>query len=449
MPGKFRSVLRDARLRVWLFVFPALAILTATLAALILNGHEATGQRREADRRYVQALDVLLATSEIKSAVNAAIRGERGYLLTNDRRFLGPYAESRRDIPRLFGRLRGLTGGNPRQSAGLERLRRRLASYYALLDHTIALAAAGRRDEAQRVVRQGLGKREVENVLREVGRIEAEERRLLALRRAIFARADGRSENYGMALAAAGLAMLILLVLSAIAALRANARADEATAELRRIATTDALTGLWNRRHLLERMEAEIGRSRRGGRPLCVAILDVDHFKRVNDRHGHPAGDEVLRVLAALLRDAVRSSDVIGRMGGEEFAILMPETPGPGPARLRAASREGGAKAGRASVRSRADRDPEHRDRPSGRPGAFRQADLPGRRGALRRQGGGAELREAGRLRAAPRWRCVDRLSDFGRRSGKSVPYARASVRTHARARVCKPDRRAATSSRD
>lgn len=320
-----KGMLGNARLRVWLFVFPALAILTATLAALILNSHEATSQRREADRLYVQALDVLLATGGIKSAVNAALRGERGYLLTHDRRFLGPYEESRRDIPRLFDRLRGLTH-NSRQRADAERLRQRLASYYALLDHTIALAAAGRADEAQQVVRQGLGKREVENVLREVARIEAEEHRLLGRRRAVYARADRHSEYYEIALAGAGLAMLILLVAAAITALRANERADEATAELRRIATTDVLTGLWNRRHLLERLEAETGRSRRNGRPLCLAILDIDHFKQVNDLHGHPAGDEVLRVLAGLIKDAVRLSDVVGRMGGEEFAILMPET---------------------------------------------------------------------------------------------------------------------------
>lgn len=325
MRRTLKGMIGNARLRVWLFVFPALAILTATLAALILNSHEAIGQRREADQRYVQTLDVLLVTSGIESAVNAALRGERGYLLTHDVRFLGPYAESRREIPGLYNRLQGLTH-NARQRTDAERLRQRLASYYALLDHTIALADAGRRDDAQEVVRRGLGKREVENVLREVSRIEAEEHRLLAQRRAASALADRRSESYGLALAGAGLAMLGLLVLSAITALRANGRADEATAELQRIATTDALTGLWNRRHLLERLEAETGRSRRNGRPLCVAILDVDHFKRVNDRHGHPGGDEVLRALARQIKDAVRLSDVVGRMGGEEFAILMPET---------------------------------------------------------------------------------------------------------------------------
>lgn len=326
MRRTLKGALRNARLRVWLFVFPALAVLTATLAALILNGHSATVQRREADRRYVQALDMLLATEAIRSSANAAIRGERGYLLTDDRRFLGPYAESRRDIPRLLGRVGDLTRENGRRHDGTLRLRAALERYYALLDHTIALKAAGRSAEAQAVVRRGLGKREIENVLRAIARIEAEERRLLSRRRAAYAEADRRSEAYGLGLAGAGAAMLALLALAAVTALRANARAAEATAELKRLATTDVLTGLWNRRHLLERLEAETGRSLRGGRPLCLAIIDVDHFKRVNDVHGHPAGDEVLRVLAERIRQSVRSSDVVGRMGGEEFAILMPET---------------------------------------------------------------------------------------------------------------------------
>ena len=326
MRPNLKGGLRNARLRVWLFVFPALTILAATLGALILDSHSATVQRREADRRYVQAFDMLLATGGIKSAVNAALRGERGYLLTHDRRFLGPYEESRSEIPKLFNRVEALTRDNERQRSDLERLGRGLASYYALLDRTIALAAAGRGAEAQEIVRRGLGKREIENVLRQIARIEAEEHRLLAQRRAAYAQADRRSEHYGLGLAAAGAAMLALLALAAVTALRANARADEATAELKRIATTDVLTGLWNRRHLLERLEAETGRSLRNGRPLCLAIIDVDHFKRVNDVHGHPGGDEVLRVLAERIKSSVRLSDVVGRMGGEEFAILMPET---------------------------------------------------------------------------------------------------------------------------
>lgn len=92
---------------------------------------------------------------------------------------------------------------------------------------------------------------------------------------------------------------------------------------LQRLATTDALTGLLNRRAFLEAVEREIGRARRDSLPLALLMFDVDHFKRVNDRYGHPAGDEVLRRLAATCRDLLRDEDLVGRLGGEEFAVLL------------------------------------------------------------------------------------------------------------------------------
>ncbi len=97
-------------------------------------------------------------------------------------------------------------------------------------------------------------------------------------------------------------------------------------AELQRLAVMDSLTELANRRHFLERLDAEAERARRYGRPLCVAMVDLDHFKAINDTHGHAAGDEALRRFAALCREALRASDVIGRLGGEEFGIVLPET---------------------------------------------------------------------------------------------------------------------------
>jgi diguanylate cyclase (GGDEF)-like protein len=89
-------------------------------------------------------------------------------------------------------------------------------------------------------------------------------------------------------------------------------------------ARTDELTGLFNRRHFHERLGAELARVRRSGEPLALLLLDVDDFKAVNDRHGHPVGDTVLRAFAALLREAVRGADVIFRTGGEEFAVVLP-----------------------------------------------------------------------------------------------------------------------------
>jgi diguanylate cyclase (GGDEF)-like protein/PAS domain S-box-containing protein len=98
-------------------------------------------------------------------------------------------------------------------------------------------------------------------------------------------------------------------------------------ATLERLATTDHLTGLLNRRAFLDATEREIRRAHRYGQPLALIMLDVDHFKRINDGHGHPAGDEVLRRIAATCRGMLRDGDLMGRLGGEEFAITLVQPP--------------------------------------------------------------------------------------------------------------------------
>jgi diguanylate cyclase (GGDEF)-like protein len=94
--------------------------------------------------------------------------------------------------------------------------------------------------------------------------------------------------------------------------------------QLRGQATRDALTGLHNRRHLEDALARETTRSAADGRPLALALLDVDHFKRINDTHGHDGGDAVLRGLGEVLRETARAGEVVGRFGGEEFLLLLP-----------------------------------------------------------------------------------------------------------------------------
>ena len=97
-----------------------------------------------------------------------------------------------------------------------------------------------------------------------------------------------------------------------------------------RRARTDPLTGLWNRRHFEEELAKVVLQAERYTKPLSVIMVDVDHFKRVNDTHGHDAGDRVLRHVATLLRDSARNVDLVARLGGEEFVLLLPETPATG-----------------------------------------------------------------------------------------------------------------------
>jgi diguanylate cyclase (GGDEF)-like protein/PAS domain S-box-containing protein len=111
-------------------------------------------------------------------------------------------------------------------------------------------------------------------------------------------------------------------------------RRKELEDDLRRHATTDFLTSIANRRHLIDNAEREFARARRYDHPLSVLMLDIDRFKRINDTFGHPVGDEVVKAMAQLCKEALREIDHLGRMGGEEFAILLPETVGEEAARV-------------------------------------------------------------------------------------------------------------------
>lgn len=98
--------------------------------------------------------------------------------------------------------------------------------------------------------------------------------------------------------------------------------------QLELLATQDSLTNVLNARAFAAELAQELGRNRRYGRPLALIYLDLDDFKKVNDAHGHATGDAVLRLVADAMRSAVRRADLVGRLGGDEFGVLMPETDG-------------------------------------------------------------------------------------------------------------------------
>jgi len=96
--------------------------------------------------------------------------------------------------------------------------------------------------------------------------------------------------------------------------------------ETRRLVQEDALTGAQNRRGMEASLHREVSRSHRHGHKLTVSMLDIDHFKKINDKHGHDAGDQVLVHLTTLMRSVLRESDILARYGGEEFLVILPDT---------------------------------------------------------------------------------------------------------------------------
>ncbi|MDF1553443.1 MAG: diguanylate cyclase [Deferrisomatales bacterium] len=101
---------------------------------------------------------------------------------------------------------------------------------------------------------------------------------------------------------------------------------DALNQELRLLSVTDGLTKAYNHLHFQERFKSEFARAVRYGDPLSCVMIDIDHFKRVNDTYGHPVGDRVLVRLVEILKDAIRSEDLVARYGGEEFVLLLPQT---------------------------------------------------------------------------------------------------------------------------
>lgn len=308
------------------FLIGCVVLLAMLLAGASLSAMRSAQERTLAEQVEKKTLEILIETDRLRSASLAKMRGERGYLLTGDQLFLEPYWEGVERGRTSFARLKTLTEDDPEQQARMARLEDELATFDALTWKLIAQQRAGDTSEAIGAVREGVERNSVDRILAELDAIEEAERRQLTDRTDKARLLAQSNERYQYALTAVGMLLLALSTIATIYVRQALIAEASVRRELQRRASTDALTGLPNRRSFIHALERSIDRAAGDEtRKLSIAIFDIDHFKQINDRFGHPAGDEVIKEVANRAHASLRKRDLVGRIGGEEFAIIFPQ----------------------------------------------------------------------------------------------------------------------------
>ncbi len=302
-------------------------LLGAMLAGSGWLARAATGEQRKAEAWRERTFQVLDSLSDIRVATLSMRRGERGYLLTGDRTYLLPYTSGTEQLAAELPVTRQLVANSRTQSARMAELDAVLGEFVQQTAMTVTAERSGNHAQAVALVETNHGRQLTNQVLGVLDRMEAVEQQVLEDRQVSAQNAASRSDNFQQVLNISGLLLLVIGAYSSLALRRSILREQAIRAELDRVATTDELTGLANRRELFSSLDRMIAASRRNGRPVSVAVLDIDRFKLVNDTHGHPAGDEVIRRVAEMAMLMMREQDLVGRLGGEEFLIAFPDCP--------------------------------------------------------------------------------------------------------------------------
>ena len=307
------------------FLIGCVIVLALLLAGASWSAWRSSVERSAAEQRQDHTLQVLIETDRLRSAALQQIRGGRGYLLTGRQMFLRPHISGKRQAEMAHARLARLLADNPRQVLRVRALGTDLAHLRLVVDSMVARASEGRQADALQLMRSGSDRDAIEAIMRTLDDLQASERAELAQRTATAKQRAIANERYQYLLAAIGLLLLALSIVTTIYVRRALERERLARRELQHFAMTDALTALPNRRSFMKELDRAIERAQaKPDRTLSLAIFDIDHFKRINDRFGHPAGDAVIKDVGKRAKQALRKRDLVCRIGGEEFGVILP-----------------------------------------------------------------------------------------------------------------------------
>lgn len=308
-----------------MYFIASMALMGVLLVGSSLVAWQSSREQERLTQAHWHTLRTLSAAGAVRVGTLDMLRGERGYLLTGDVAHLASYASGRGKLKDGLERLR-LNARTERERTQVAEIEQAADTYRKEVEQIVSLARQSGMQAAQRLVQRSGGRDGAAPIAAHVERlIEAGKVRL----RALTVEVDHATANllrFVYLMSFAGLCLLVLAAVSAVALRRSYARERVYRADLRKRAETDELTGVSNRRELLGYLETRIAEARRTETPLSFAMFDIDNFKRVNDSYGHGVGDEAIRYVVRTAQRVVRINDRIGRLGGEEFGIVLPKS---------------------------------------------------------------------------------------------------------------------------
>ena len=267
--------------------------------------------------------EVLTQLEATATGVTQAEAELRGFLLTDQESYLGPYSNGLIETRRRLKTVRQLTADNPGQQARIDKLEPLILRRLDLLDMLLKIGHEQGFEAARRILTFDRGPQYIDEIREGIAEIEHEQQEILASR---FAQQEHSSRRLQAMVVLSCIAAIFLLCISVAVIYQDLSAVETAFRKARYHVAHDALTGLSSRHGLMTQLEFAIAQAARNGEPLSLCICDIDRFKSINDTHGHAAGDEILSAFGQLVRSGIRQGDIAGRLGGDEFCIVLPNT---------------------------------------------------------------------------------------------------------------------------
>lgn len=309
----------------WFMASPVLLALLVVVVATV-QVHAALEREALEDGNHARAEEVRRAGDSLLADLVDAETGQRGYLLTGGTDFLEPYRRSLATVPNGLDRLTAAVDSHDEER--LRRIELHVSDKLTELATTIAVHTTEGPEAARERVALGQGKQIMDALRLEVDLLvsDADERaRVLSTEAA-------RERERAVRIGTVAVGVVVVALLAMLGLLRQRGRWErertDMLAELEALASRDPLTGLLNRRMLEDRLDHALSRAARQRTDVALAFVDLDGFKPVNDALGHHRGDAVLAQVARNLTGAVRDSDTVARVGGDEFVVMVEDFPG-------------------------------------------------------------------------------------------------------------------------